>query len=100
MIASSEIKNIRISKGFLDSFLYLLKYRQTSGDNLALIYHLMINIAYNSLRPPAGYFIWLEVVGAARGIATIACSIPPPIGALRSSGKQRVPMQVRENLKF
>jgi len=43
LISTNEIKNIRIHANFLESFLYLLKYRPTTGDNLAMHYHLMDN---------------------------------------------------------
>ena len=41
LLSISEVKNIRISHNFLAAFLYLLKFRTTSGDNLALMYSMM-----------------------------------------------------------
>jgi hypothetical protein len=41
LISKDEVKSIRISKNFLDTFLYTLKYRSTSGDNLSMIYNLI-----------------------------------------------------------
>ena len=41
MLSKTQIHGIRINLNFLSSFLYLLKYRQTSGDNLAMIYYLI-----------------------------------------------------------
>jgi len=43
IISAGEIKNLRLNSGLLASFLYLLKYRTTSGDNLSIMYYLIEN---------------------------------------------------------
>jgi hypothetical protein len=40
-LVKNEIDTIRLTSNLLTSFLYLLKYRKTSGDNLSMIYELI-----------------------------------------------------------